>query len=307
MLVNGVPLNDPESHEVYWIDHPDLMASTSEVQLQRGVGSALYGGASLGGTVAVETAPFGETPRASATVAYGSWETKRTMLETDSGRLPGGWNFYGRYSRIETQGYRERSWSKLWSYALAARRTLGSQSFRLNLYGGPEETHLAYLGVPRAYLEGQVSGDAGRDRRFNPITYAGECDHFFEPHYEFIHTWAPRAGLTVSQTLFWFDGKGYYDEQRVGRSLEQYRLGPWWTADSTLVPRGYYAQDEEGEPGAGRAGPGRRSCASTWCAAAPSPTVTSAGSRGCASSTRAACSRWAARSAPTTAGTGARS
>ena len=246
VLVNGVPLNDPESHEVYWIDHPDLMASTREMQLQRGVGSALYGGASLGGTVAVETAPFGETPRASATVAYGSWETKRTMLETDSGRLPGGWSFYGRYSRIETQGYREQSWSKLWSYALSARRTLGSQSFRLNLYGGPEETHLAYLGVPRAYLEGRVSGDAGRDRRFNPITYAGECDHFFEPHYEFIHTWAPRAGLTVSQTCFWFDGAGYYDEQRLGRDLEQYRLGAWWTADSTLVPRGYYAQDGQG-------------------------------------------------------------
>ena len=28
VLVNGVPLNDPESHEVYWIDHPDLLAST---------------------------------------------------------------------------------------------------------------------------------------------------------------------------------------------------------------------------------------------------------------------------------------
>jgi iron complex outermembrane receptor protein len=46
VLVNGVPLNDPESHEVWWIDHPDLMASTGEAQLQRGVGSALYGGAS---------------------------------------------------------------------------------------------------------------------------------------------------------------------------------------------------------------------------------------------------------------------
>ena len=246
VLVNGVPLNDPESHEVWWIDHPDLMASTSEVQLQRGVGSALYGGASLGGTVAIETAPFGDAPRASATVAYGTWETKRLMLETDSGRLAGGWSWYGRYSRIETMGYREQSWSKLWSYAFALRRTLGRQSYRVNVYGGPEETHLAYLGVPRAYLDGLVTGDAGRDRRFNPITYDDERDHFFEPHYELIHNWAPRAGLTLSQTLFWFDGKGYYDEQRFGRSLEQYRLAPWWTADSTLVPRGYYAQDTAG-------------------------------------------------------------
>jgi len=30
VLVDGVPLNDPESHEVYWIDHPDLLSSTSE-------------------------------------------------------------------------------------------------------------------------------------------------------------------------------------------------------------------------------------------------------------------------------------
>src|SRR5204862_1280386 len=67
VLVNGVPLNDPESHEVYWIDHPDLLASTSELQIQRGVGSALYGAAALGGSVNVETSPFGEAPHATVT------------------------------------------------------------------------------------------------------------------------------------------------------------------------------------------------------------------------------------------------
>src|SRR5207249_11744298 len=57
VLINGVPLNDPQSHEVYWIDHPDLLASTREVEVQRGVGSALYGAASLGGSVNIETSP----------------------------------------------------------------------------------------------------------------------------------------------------------------------------------------------------------------------------------------------------------
>ncbi|MBI5709196.1 MAG: TonB-dependent receptor [Candidatus Eisenbacteria bacterium] len=246
VLINGVPLNDPESHEVYWIDHPDLLAWTTEAQVQRGVGSALYGSSSVGGTVAIETSPFSETPAASATLAYGSWETKRLMLETSSGRLAGGWNFYGRYSRIETQGYREQSWSKLWSYSLAARRTTGNQSLRVNLYGGPEETHLAYLGVPAEYLNGTVTGNRDRDRRFNPITYPNERDHFFEPHYELIHSWAPSERLTLTQTLFWFDGKGYYDEQRFGRSLASYRLSPWWTTDSTLFARDYYAQDPGG-------------------------------------------------------------
>ena len=253
VLINGVPLNDPESHEVYWIDHPDLLASTQEVQLQRGVGSALYGAASVGGSVSLETAPFGEERHASATLAYGSYDTRRLVLEMDSGALGDQpatagrgdrWGFYGRYSRIETDGYRDQSWTKLWSYALSARRIAGSHSFRANLYGGPEQTHLAYLGVPRDYLDGAVTGD--RDRRFNPITYPGEADHFFEPHYELIHSWQPRERIALTQTLFYFDGDGYYDEQRALQALADYRLAPWTTSDPGLFGAdslAHYAND----------------------------------------------------------------
>src|SRR5207249_1451383 len=223
----GVPLNDPESHEVYWIDHPDLLASAAEVQVQRGVGSALYGSASLGGSVNLELAPFTETPAASALISYGSWETKRLMLEMNSGRLAGGWNFYGRYSRVESFGYRDQSWSRLWSYAFAARRVSGAHSVRASLFGGPEETHLAYLGVTADAMNGLVTGDRDRDRRANPLTYPGERDHFFEPHYELVHTWAPGGPLSFTQTLFWFDGKGYYDERRVNDAFGDYRLSPW--------------------------------------------------------------------------------
>lgn len=246
VLVNGVPLNDPESHEVWWIDHPDLLASTSELQVQRGVGPALYGAAALGGSVSLTTAPIGEVARRSASVSYGAWGTKRLMLEGDSGALPGGWGLYGRYSRIETDGYRERSWSKLWSYSLSAQKTTATQSWRVNLYGGPENTHLAYLGVTPEYLRGEVTGDADRDRRFNPITYEGEQDRFFEPHYELLHTWSPSAALTVSQTFFWFDGRGHYDERRLGRALADYRLPAWSTTDTTLYAREYYALDADG-------------------------------------------------------------
>ena len=255
VLINGVPLNDPESHEVYWIDHPDLLASTSEVEVQRGVGSALYGAASLGGSVNLETAPMSEAPSASVLGALGSFDTRRLMFEMNSGRLSGGWNVYARYSRIETNGYREQSFSRLWSYAVSARRTFEHQSFRLNLYGGPEETHLAYLSVPSEYLDGLVTGDRDRDRRFNPLTYPGERDHFFEPHYELIHGWSPSRGVTFTQTLFYFDGRGFYDEQRFAQNLADYRLAPWKTTDSTLAPRSYYEQDGTGaltQDGSGR-------------------------------------------------------
>ncbi|HEY6865623.1 MAG TPA: TonB-dependent receptor, partial [Candidatus Eisenbacteria bacterium] len=106
--------------------------------------------------------------------------------------------------------------------------------FRVNLYGGPEETHLAYLGVDATYMDGLVTGNRDVDRRYNPLTYPGERDHFFEPHYELIHTWAIHPGLSLSHTLFYFDGKGYYDEGRTGDSLSAYRIAPWTTTDPTL-------------------------------------------------------------------------
>ena len=160
VLVNGVPLNDPESHEVYWIDHPDLLSSTSELQIQRGVGPALYGAAALGGSVNIETSPFSDTPRASIATGAGTFATRRLVLEGNSGPLAGHWNLYGRYARVESDGYREQSWSKLWSYTLSARRLIGPHSVRVNLYGGPEETHLSYLALSPEYMSGTFTGNA---------------------------------------------------------------------------------------------------------------------------------------------------
>jgi len=246
VLVDGVPLNDPESHEVYWIDHPDLLASTSEAQVQRGVGSAIYGAASVGGSVNLETGEFRKDPGASALYSYGSYGTSRLMAEAGSGDLSGNWNFYGRYSRIRTEGYRDGAYSRLWSYYFGAQKLAGQHSLRALLFGGPEETKLSYLGIPQEILDGGLTCDPDRDRRFNPITYPNERDHFFEPHYELIHSWAPKPNLAFTQTLFYFDGSGYYDEQRFGQNLGDYRLTPWQTTDSTLFSRDYYAQNPDG-------------------------------------------------------------
>jgi len=211
----------------------------------------------------LETAPFGEERSASAAVGYGSYDTRRLMIQLDSGPLAGGWNLYGRYSRIESDGYRDQSWTRLWSYDLSARRLFGRHSLRLNLFGGPETTHLAYKGVPSPYLDGTISGDPERDRRVNLLAYPGEADHFFEPHYELLHSWSPRDGVAISQTLFWFDGEGYYDEQRLD-SLGAYRLTPW-AADTTLYPDLYFqdaygnrARDAESPWWSPRSAPPRR-------------------------------------------------
>jgi iron complex outermembrane receptor protein len=222
VTINGIPLNDPQSREVYWIDHPDLAASAQSIQVQRGVGSAVYGTTSLGGSVAVETIPYRTDRELVLEAGGGSFDTQRFSLQAASGLLEGRWSLTSRLSRIRSDGYREQSWSDLWSYFAGLARVGDTQVLRLNLYGGPERTHLSYVGVPRAYLDGAISGDADRDRRFNPMTYVGERDQFFEPHYELLHDWKLSPVTSLSNALFYFQGTGFYDEFRTGRDLREY-------------------------------------------------------------------------------------
>ena len=239
VTINGIPLNDPESREVYWIDHPDLAASAQQIQVQRGVGASAYGTTSLGGSVNVETIPFAQERYLRLEAGAGSFGTQRYSAQAGSGLLDERYAVSTRLSRILTDGYREQSWSDLWSYFVGLARVDRSLVTRLNLYGGPEETHLAYLGVPRDYLDGKVTGNAERDRRFNPITFPNERDHFFEPHYELLNDWKASSRVAVSSALFYFPGKGYYDEFRTGRDLREYNYPdvPSTPASTDIVRR----------------------------------------------------------------------
>ena len=62
VMINGVPQNDPEDHNVYWIDFPDLLGSTGSIQVQRGAGSDFYGPPAIGGSINLATNPFNRRP-----------------------------------------------------------------------------------------------------------------------------------------------------------------------------------------------------------------------------------------------------
>ena len=242
VTINGIPLNDPQSHEVYWVDHPDLLASASSLQVQRGVGSALYGASAVGGSINLETTALPGERRFAIESGAGSYGTTRFSLQGETGLLDNRYALSGRYSRIVSDGYREQSWSRLWSYALSASRFDEKMTTRVNLYGGPERLHLAYFAVDRPYLDGRITGDADQDRRFNPLNWRNETDNFFEPHYELLNDFRLGGKSSLSSSIFYFPGSGYYDDFPYGPvSLASRRLSSFFVNDNTLYPASYYA------------------------------------------------------------------
>jgi iron complex outermembrane receptor protein len=53
--INDVPLNDGESQTVFWVNLTDLASSTTQLQVQRGVGTSTNGSASFGGSINMQT------------------------------------------------------------------------------------------------------------------------------------------------------------------------------------------------------------------------------------------------------------
>lgn len=220
VALNGAPLNDAESGELFFIDLADFMSTTGDVQVQRGV-AGLSG---LGGSVDFTTASPAVRPAFTLQYGAGSYGTSRFSLLWDSGLVNGSWAFSARYSKIKTDGYRDQSWVDMWNYYFSASHYGARSRARLVLFGGPEQTHLAYNGIDQATLNGGTTGDAARDRRSNPITWPGEIDNFFQPHYQFVHEVDFSPVTKLSQTFYLFQGNGYYDQFRADRSLVEYDL-----------------------------------------------------------------------------------
>ena len=183
----------------------------------------------------------------------GSYGTTRLTVKYDSGLVGGRWGLSARYSKVNTDGYRDQSWVDSWNYYLALARYGERSRLRVTLFGGPEQTHLAYVGVPQAALDGQADGRRRHvDRRTNPLTYPGEIDNFFQPHYQVVHdlTISPKAKL--SQTAYVFLGDGYYDQFRADRTLGEYDL------PNVALPGGEVIDADRPGPAAQRRRVGRR-------------------------------------------------
>ena len=51
VTINGVPVNDAESQMTYFVNMPDLLSSTDNIQVQRGVGTSVNGAGAFGASI----------------------------------------------------------------------------------------------------------------------------------------------------------------------------------------------------------------------------------------------------------------
>lgn len=243
VLLNGIPLNDPEDHQVWWVDLPDLAADVQDIQLQRGVSGSVGGMTAIGGTIDVQTTPPGRKPGTRVALDAGSYGFARQMLAWDSGRLEGGWAAAVRMSRQESDGFRDRSGYDGWAVTGSVLRETDRTINQVNVKTGRELTHHAWDAVPESVLR--------VDRTANLETYHNAVDDFRQPHFQWHHTWFLSDKLTLVNRLYHVRGDGFYENYRVGQTAGNYGLdrlaaGPAFADALDLIRRKWVGKRHTG-------------------------------------------------------------
>lgn len=250
VMVNGIPQNDPEDHNVYWIDFPDLLSSSSSIQVQRGAGSAFYGPPAIGGSINIEANPFASRNRITLESMIGFQElegsspllnTRKHLASISSGIIDGRYLLYGKLSRLTSDGYRTGAWVEMNSYFLGALRIDGQMNTRFHLYGGPIADGLSYTGLPKFVNQDHalrrenlsdwgVAGDTSY--LYTVPRKPQEVEQFSQPHYELINEWSLTPSLTLSNTMFYVTGDGYFDysgDWVLGGYFDENNIWQWYS------------------------------------------------------------------------------
>ncbi len=114
--VNGIPLNDAESHGVFWVNMPDFASSVENVQIQRGVGTSTNGAATFGASLNFQTDTRRDDAYAELDNGFGSFNTWRHTVKAGTGLLNDRFAVDARLSKITSDGYVDRAFSDLSSW-----------------------------------------------------------------------------------------------------------------------------------------------------------------------------------------------
>ena len=230
VMINGIPLNDPEDHQVYWVDVPDLASSLQDIQVQRGITNSIGAATAIGGTVNLLTEIPSRTAGTRLRVLGGSYNTVMGSAVLNTGEIARDLAATLRFSFLQSDGYRERSGSDLWSLYSGVRWERGDHVLQANVYTGHEVTHQAWYGVSEPELR--------RNRRANPETYPNAVDDFRQPHYELHHTWRLSDRVTLQHAVYWIHGYGFYENRKDGRDVTDFNLDAVLGLDPAAYPDG---------------------------------------------------------------------
>ena len=226
VTINGVAMNNPDSHSMYWYDTPDLISSVGSVQVQRGAGVSTNGSGAFGGAVSMTTDALSPEFRGSASLSYGSYNTNKQGLNISSGLIGESWVVDARLTHIGSDGYIERGSTDLKSYMAQVGYYGTNTKIKLLSFGGAAKTYLTYNGVSRDEMAdyGRRYNSSGKytDANGEVAYYDDQTDNYLQFNNQLVVNHNFNQSWILNATLFYTYGYGYYNQYRDNEKLAKY-------------------------------------------------------------------------------------
>ncbi len=262
VTVNGIPMNDAESHGTFFVDIPDLAGSIENIQVQRGVGTSTNGAAAFGATINLQTSTLNSEAYAEYRTSAGSFNTLKNSVAAGTGLINDHFTFDVRLSKVNSDGFVDRASANLKSFFTSAGYYSENTILKVNVFSGFEETYQAWNGVPSVRLNNDLEGMQRYEdhwlyspeqteeminsdsRTYNFYTYENEVDHYQQDHYQLHFSHQFNEYLNLNAALHYTYGRGYYEGYKSGEEYADYQMtAPEGIEATDLVTRKWLDND----------------------------------------------------------------
>lgn len=235
VTLNGMPLNNPETQEVYWVNLPDLSNSLQSIQLQRGVGTSTNGSAAFGASLSLKTIGGQSKAYGEFANAIGSYNTFSSNMAAGTGILENGLSIDARFSKILSDGYVRNGKVNHQNLYVSLSHYTDEQLIRLLYLRGEQHTGITWEGVSKEQMQDKEYG-----RRYNPsgeyfddagnrLYYDNETDNYFSDILQLLFSRKISSSLSANAAVSWNHGMGYYENYKrldpiFGKKFDYYGL-----------------------------------------------------------------------------------
>ena len=251
VTINGIPLNDPESQSVFWVDLPDFASSVDNIQIQRGVGTSTNGASAFGASINFQTRKLEKKAYASYDGTIGSFGTTRNVISAGTGLLHDHFSADFKFSSLHSDGFIDRSWTNLRSYYFSGGYVDEKTILKFTTFTGIEELYQAWNGVPSYMLDSARTYNelgAYKDANGNLKYYDNQIDHYNQAHYQLHFSRVINKQLYFTSALHYTKGSGYYEQYEEDQNLADYMIddviiGSDTISESNLIRRKWLDND----------------------------------------------------------------
>ncbi|MCL2413770.1 MAG: TonB-dependent receptor [Bacteroidales bacterium] len=227
VTLNGLPLNNPASQEVFWVNLPNLAGFLNSVQIQRGVGTSTTGSSAFGASINLETNTVSPRPTLDFSTTLGSFNTFAANVSASSGLLQNGVFAEGNFSMLNSDGYVRNGFSNHHSAYFSAGLVRSRHFLRFNYLYGNQKTGITWRGATEEQLE--------QSRRFNQdgfmrvydedgnrVYFDNESDNYRSHILQAFYTFRLSDNLRINAGFNYTHGFGYFETFRPNVRLRNF-------------------------------------------------------------------------------------